>query len=155
MATYGTFGQKYGTFEARIRYDEAKGTWPSFFLLPVGQKGPYPEIDVFEAYGDTACEGPGFLTSSLSTSTTVNNWKAWIPVSSNGFHVHKIVWTASKIEFSIDGVVTFSSTTVIPQVAMYPILIFGVGANNAACRADATTPSRLTMDTDYVRVYAP
>ena len=63
MATYGTFGQKYGTFEARIRYDEAKGTWPSFFLLPVGQKGPYPEIDVFEAYGDTACEGPGFLTS--------------------------------------------------------------------------------------------
>jgi len=157
MATYGTFGQKYGTFETRLRYAEAKGTWPSFFLLPVGQKGPYPEIDVFEAYGDTACEGPGFLTSSLSTSSTVNKWKAWIPVSapSDGWHVHKIVWTASKIEFYIDDVMTFSSTTVISQVAMYPILIFGVGANNPGCRADATTPSKLTMDVDYLRVYAP
>jgi hypothetical protein len=66
--------------------------------------------------------------------------------------VHRIVWTATKVEYSVDGVVRFTATSHVPQVAMYPILVYGVGANNAACRADATTPSKLTMDVDYLRV---
>jgi beta-glucanase (GH16 family) len=156
MATYGTFSQKYGTFEARLRYDQAKGTWPSFFLLPAGQKGPYPEIDVFEAYGDAACLGAGAVTSAVHYAGESTSIYKVVPVAnSSDWHVHRIVWTATKIEFSIDGVVTFSTSSHVPQVAMYPILVFGVGANNPSCRANSTTPSRLTMDVSYLRVYAP
>jgi beta-glucanase (GH16 family) len=156
MSTYGTFGQKYGTFEAKVRYDEAKGTWPSFFLLPVGQKGPYPEIDAFEAYGDDACLGPGAVTSAVHyAGETTSIYKVISVANSSDWHVHRIVWTPTKVEYSIDGVVKFSTTSHVPQVAMYPILVYGVGANNPLCRADATTPSTLTMDVAYLRVYAP
>jgi beta-glucanase (GH16 family) len=151
IATFGTFGQRYGTFEARIRFQEAKGTWPAMFLLPVGSKSPYPEIDMFEAYGSPECEGPGFLTSATSTSATRNAWKAFIPAASGQWHVHKIVWTRQRVTFYVDGVQTFS-TTVSPQVAMYPIIQHGIGANPLDCRSDSTTPDLLTMDIDYVRV---
>ena len=43
FATFGTFAQTYGTWEARLRYPAGQGVWPAFWLLPVGQKGPYPE----------------------------------------------------------------------------------------------------------------
>lgn len=155
MCTYGLFSQQYGTFEARVRYDECKGSFPSWFLLPVGQKGPYPEIDVFEAHGDAACEGPGTCTTSLSTSSTNNDHLSFIPVASGQFHTHRFVWSASKIEFFIDGVSTYSSTTVVPQAAMYPIFTWGVGDfSNASCRADGTTPDDSHMDIDYIRIWA-
>lgn len=152
-ATYGTFGQRFGTFEARIRYDEAKGTWPAFFLLPIGQKAPYPEIDVFEAYGDQACLGPGAVVSAVHyAGETISDYKVVPVTASSGWHTHRIVWTSSKIEFSIDGVVTFTETAHVPQVAMYPVLVAGVGAHDSLCRADSTTPDRLVMSIDYVRV---
>lgn len=153
MATYGTFGQKFGTWEARVRYDEAKGTWPSFFMIPVGQKWPYPEIDVFEAYGDAACLGPGALVQTHHYAAGQSNAKI-VPVAA-GWHTYKLVWTASRLDFYIDGVRTFSVTSNVPQVAMYPIFVFGVGANSPSCRASSLTPDRLTMDIDYIRVYAP
>lgn len=154
MATYGTFSQKYGTWEARVRYDEAKGTWPSWFLLPVGMKGPFPEIDVFEAYGDAACLGPNAVTQTIHRAAGDNVMK--IASNTSGWRTYKIVWTATKVEFYIDGALTFAVTDParVPQVAMYPIFVFGVGANLAACRADATTPARLTMDVDFIRVQA-
>jgi Glycosyl hydrolases family 16 len=158
MATYGTFGQKYGTWAARVRYDEAKGTWPSWFLLPVGQKGPYPEIDVFEAYGDPACLGPGAVTQAAHyAGETTSDYKVVPLANSSGWHVWKIVWTATRLDFYIDGSLTHSVTNVahVPQVAMYPIFVFGVGANNPDCRADASTPDVMTMDVDYIRVFAP
>jgi hypothetical protein len=36
---------------------------------------------------------------------------------------------------------------------MYPIINLAIGATGY--RADATTPSTLTLDVDYLRVYTP
>jgi beta-glucanase (GH16 family) len=158
IATYGTFGQKYGTWTARFRYDEAKGTWPSWFLLPVGKKGPYPEIDVLEAYGDPACAGPGLMVQGVHyASGSPSDYKVASVSNTDGWHTHKIVWTASKLEFYVDGVLTHRVTddSHVPDVAMYPIFVFGVGANNPDCRASSSTPSSLTMQIDYLRVLAP
>lgn len=153
-STYGTFGQRYGTFEARIRYDENKGTWPSLWLLPVGQKGPYPEIDMFESYGDTACLGPGYTENVVHhAGETVSDYVVVPLANSSGWHVHKIIWSATRVDFYIDGVNTFSVTTNVPQVPMYPIFTAGVGANNPNCRADFTTPDMPhAMDIDYLRI---
>lgn len=155
IATFGTFSQKYGTWETRIRYDEAKGTWPSWFLLPVGQKNPYPEIDVFEAYGDSACLGPGAVVHAIHyAGETVSDYQITPLANSSDWHVWKIVWTSTKVEFWVDGILKFTNTTHVPQVAMYPILVYGVGANDPACRADATTPNILKMQIDYIKVTA-
>jgi beta-glucanase (GH16 family) len=157
ISTYGTFSQRYGTFETRMRYDEAKGTWPSWFFLPVGQKAPYPEIDAMESYGDSACLGPGFTENVVHYAGETTADYAVVPLAnSSGWHVHKFVWTPSRVDFYIDGVNTFSVTNPahVPQVPMYPIYTFGVGANQPSCRADASTPAYLSMQVDYLRVSA-
>jgi len=155
-ATYGTFSQKFGTWEVRLRYDECKGSFPSWFLLPAGQKGPYPEIDVFEAYGDSACQGVGFVGTAVSTSATVNDHHSFIvvPAPSNGWHTHKMIWTSTRLDFFIDGVATWSVTdpAKISQVPMYPIFTWGYGAPNPSCHADSTTPAYTSMQVDYIRV---
>jgi len=158
-STFGTFSQKYGTWECRIRYDECKGSFPSWFLLPAGQKGPYPEIDIFEAYGDTACEGPGFVSTSISVSSSLNAYISFVPVPapSNSWHTHKLVWTPTSYDFYIDGVKTWSMTdaTKVSQVPMYPIFTYGYGAPNPGCHADSTTPAYTSMQVDYIRIWAP
>ena len=158
MATYGSFGQRYGTWTARVRYDEAQGTWPSWFLLPVGQKGPYPEIDIFEAYGDTECAGPGIAVQGVHYSSGAPSDYEVVSVGSgSNWHTHKIVWTATRLDFYVDGVLTHrvDNDAHVPQVAMYPIFIFGLGAYNSSCRANASTPDKMTMDIDFIRVTKP
>lgn len=34
ISTYRNFRQKYGYFEARIKYDAVQGSWPAFWLMP-------------------------------------------------------------------------------------------------------------------------
>lgn len=154
-ATFGTFAQLYGTWEARFRYDVAQGTWPSWFLLPEGQKGPFPEIDAVEAYGDSECLGPNLFEHVIWPSPAGSTYT--IVSRPDGWHTYRFVWTATRVDFFVDGQATWSVTDPanVPQVRMYPIFTWGVGAPAAACRADATTPDRLTMDIDYIRVSAP
>ncbi len=156
-STYGTFAQKYGTFETRMRYDEANGTWPSWFFLPQGSKSPFPEIDAIEAYGSTACLGPGATEHvSYGAGGAPSAYTVVVLPDSSGWHTYKFTWTATRMEFFIDGVSSWVLTDVtkIPQVAMYPIYTWGVGANNADCRIDvpAPTPDLLTMQIDYLRI---
>ncbi len=44
ISTFKQFKQKYGYFEARIKYDAEKGVWPAFWMMPdrgVPQPGPW------------------------------------------------------------------------------------------------------------------
>ncbi len=44
ISTFKLFKQKYGYFEARIKYDAVKGVWPAFWMMPdrgVPQPGPW------------------------------------------------------------------------------------------------------------------
>ncbi len=44
ISTFKQFKQKYGYFEARIKYDAVKGVWPAFWMMPdrgVPQPGPW------------------------------------------------------------------------------------------------------------------
>ena len=43
LSTFRTFAQRYGYFEARIRYPAVKGLWPAFWLMP--DRGTYGERD--------------------------------------------------------------------------------------------------------------
>jgi beta-glucanase (GH16 family) len=84
--------------------------------------------------------------------------KHWVVYDANrdmtkDFHVYRMVWTPNRLVFSVDGKVTGRITENVPSHPMYPILSLGIGTN--LYRADATTPSPLKMDIDYVRVYAP
>jgi glycosyl hydrolase family 16 len=161
IATYGTFGQKFGIFEARIRYGNGQGAWPAFWMLPVGQKNPYPEIDIFEAYpGDVNIAGPNLVVQGLhyagepvDPSLRTSMWRA-VDAGydlTGGFHTYKIVWTTNKVDFYFDGARTHTVTSHVPQVAMYPIVNLAMG--NAGYRVDSTTPDVVKLDIDWIRVY--
>jgi hypothetical protein len=159
FATYGTFAQKYGTWEARFRYPAGQGVWPSWFLIPGGQKSPYPEIDILEAYPAPPSgggSGRSIIASTVHYAPGVNDHIVYDALHdmTTGFHVYKLEWSPGSIVFSLDGDVygTIKGSKV-PSVPMYPIFIFGLGA--PGYRADATSPSVLKMDIDYIRVSAP
>lgn len=158
LDTFGTFAQKFGHFEAKLRWSAGQGYWPSWFLLPQGQRLPYPEIDIVEYYGTAAPLG------SINSFTNAVHYagepadpalrpEMW-GVATNGapgvWHVLECDWTATQVVFRCDGVVTKTVTTNIPQAPLYPILMSGVGAGGF--RADATTPALMTLDVGYVRV---
>lgn len=164
MATYGTFAQKFGIFEARVRYGNGQGVWPAFFLLPAGQKSPYPEVDIFEAYpGDPAIGGPGVVVYNVhyagEPADQYQRQEMWqgaylpgVPDLTLDYHVHRLVWTSNKVEFWLDGVLKFTVREHVPQVAMYPILNLAMGA--PSYRIDGSTPDVVHMDIDYVRVWS-
>jgi len=164
MATYGTFAQRYGIFEARVRYGNGQGVWPAFFLLPAGQKSPYPEIAIFEAYpGDPAIGGPGVVVYNVhyagEPTDEYQRQSMWqgayipgVPDLTLDYHTFRLVWTASKVEFWLDGVLKFTVREHVPQVPMYPILNLAMGA--PMYRIDGSTPNVVNMDVDYVRVWS-
>ena len=158
FATFGNFNQVYGTWAARIRYPAGQGVWPAFFLLPRGQMGPFPEIDIFEAYPAPAGAGGGSglntIVQTLHYGPGLNHYTAVsIPNMTDQFHVHKLVWTPSKLAFYVDGNLTSVITAHVPDVRMYPVFDLALGA--PGYRIDSTTPTPLKMDIDWVRVWAP
>ncbi len=161
MATYGTFAQRYGTFEARIRYPKGAGVWPAFWLLSEGTVATPPEVDVLEAR-----PGPGLTPVNGSAGTDVaiatnhyaggspqyTVWDAGTDLTT-GFHVWRLEWTPLALVVKVDGTQIATLTGHVPTTAMYPIINLAIGATGY--RADGTTPSSLTLDVDYIRVYAP
>lgn len=155
ICTFGTFSQLYGTFEAKITYPAGQGVWPAFWLLAAGGKVTPPEIDVFESYPANGNGGSGIDTfvPALHTATNASRYQVGSKSGmTTGAHVWKIVWSATRLEYFLDGASVFVVTTDIPNVPMYPILTFGVGA--PGFRADSTTPASMAMVVEYLRVWA-
>lgn len=158
IGTHGTFAQRYGTFEVRIRYPGGQGIWPAFWLLE--QRSAIttpPEIDVFEAYpgkpGFGGQAGPNVVVSSLHyRGGTHYFFHDHGSDMTAGFHTHRMTWSPDLLVFSVDGVETGRITNHVPDVAMYPIISLAVGAEGY--RADERTPPVATMDIDYLRVWA-
>ena len=155
LATYGTFAQKYGVFEARIRYPKGAGVWPAFWLLAAGSKQTPPEVDIFEAY-----PGPGTGSSGTSVAVFSNHYPGdvqYVAFDSGAdltgaWHVWRLEWTSAALELKLDGRTVGRLTGHVPNVAMYPILNLALGA--PGYRVSSTTPDVLNMDIDYLRVYS-
>lgn len=156
IGTKGTFSQLYGNFEARIKYPNAKGVWPAFWLLEDGLNTSPPEIDILEAYpGDVgAIGGPNFMSTALHYGGAGPDYFIYNHGSdlTGAFHVYRMDWQPSGFTFYVDGAVSGTlPSTHDPGVPMYPILNLALGATGA--RASGATPSTLTMEVDYLRVW--
>ena len=103
ITTFKQFKQKYGYFEARIKYDAVKGSWPAFWMMPnrgVKQAGPW--------YAD-ARSYIKFDVNSLNTTVTSAKFKVKVMPQTevSGDHnvsVHKIIdnatWTENTITWN-------------------------------------------------------
>jgi beta-glucanase (GH16 family) len=161
VLTAGTFEQKYGHFEARIKIPRGQGIWPAFWLLGGNNWPAEGEIDVMEVLGhapDTlygTAHGPGYSGADAPTRKKV------LPAPlSDGFHTYAVNWTPKLIVWYLDGTEYFRLTPAdldgrswVYDHPFHLILNVAVGGRWPGA-PDASTVFPQTMLVDYVRVKA-
>lgn len=174
----GKFDFTYGRAEARIRMPDAVGVWPAFWLLG---NGPWPstgEIDIMEYVGEKDWIGVAMHGPKYSGETPFVDRFYFPPgEDATGWHVYAAEWKKDSVEFFIDDRLTYRVTR--PMVEHYGnwvfdnpehvIVNFALGGaypvkNNTAkqpypglplATAERIKRGELSMEVDWVRVYAP
>lgn len=163
-------GWTYGYFEARIKLPSGKGTWPAFWMMPVGNDwntNPWPmcgEIDIMEEVGVV----PNEVSSSIHTQDynhtkgTQKTHAMTIDRAEGEFHVYALEWTEDKITTYVDGKVQLAVTKAglgsghnqWPfHYAFYPILNLAWGGSWGGMNGVDNNALPVTMEVDYVRVF--
>lgn len=148
-------GQTYGRWEARVKVQPAAGYGPVVLLWPDSGKWPQDgEIDFMEVpqpqrtvnhvtvhYGDDNTQ------DSTSQNGDFSQW-----------HDYAVEWEADHITAWIDGKQVFTTTNAaeIPHGPMHLAIQQDIGPIDDWIPApDASTPSTVKLDVDWVHVYGP
>ncbi len=166
ITTKGKQEFQFGRIEARIKLPAGQGIWPAFWMLggtidAVGwpQTG---EIDIMEYRGQeprkvlATVHGPGYSGGQGVTRT----YELQQARFDDDFHVFSVEWSASKLDFRVDGALFHS---VDPGdvngewVFTHPFfIILNVAVGGTFVGApNAQTVFPQTMLVDWVRVYEP
>lgn len=159
----------YGKVEIRAKMPTGVGTFPALWMLGqnitetggywAATKGttPWPdcgEIDIIEHWGDNQDFVQSALHNRSSFGGTVNKGGRTISNASSEFHVYTLEWTATKMTFSVDGIVHYVYNPENKNAENWPYdapqyLLF-----NVAILPNITAGfSESAMEVDYVRVY--
>lgn len=163
-------GWQYGYFEASIKLPKGKGTWPAFWMMPVGNDwstNPWPkcgEIDIMEEVGCV----PNEVSSSIHTQDynhTKNTQKTHamtISKAEGEFHTYALLWTADEITTYVDGKEQLhveksklgSGHDQWPfHYAFYPIFNLAWGGDWGGMKGVDENALPVTMEIDYIRVF--
>ena len=163
-------GWQYGYFEASIKLPKGKGTWPAFWMMPVGNDwntNPWPmcgEIDIMEEVGVV----PNEVSSSIHTQDynhTKNTQKTHAMTISNAegeFHTYALLWTADEITTYVDGQEQLHVTKAALgsghnqwpfHYAFYPIFNLAWGGDWGGMQGVDESALPITMEVDYIRVF--
>ena len=163
-------GWEYGYFEASIKLPSGKGTWPAFWMMPVGNDwntNPWPmcgEIDIMEEVGCV----PNEVSSSIHTQDynhTKNTQKTHamtISKAEGEFHTYALLWTADEITTYVDGKVQLNVKKSVLgsghnqwpfHYAFYPILNLAWGGDWGGMNGVDEAALPVTMEVDYIRVF--
>ena len=168
LKTQGTFSQRYGRFEARIKIPYGQGLWPAFWMLgdDVASAG-WPtcgELDIMENVGREPAtvhgtvHGPGYSGANGIGAAYSLAQGARL---ADDFHVFAVEWEPAAIRWYVDDVLYETRTPAdLPSGArwvfdhpFFMLLNLAVGGGWPG-NPDATTVFPQTMLVDYVRVYA-
>ena len=155
----------YGYFEARLRLPSGKGTWPAFWMMPVGAAN-WPacgEIDIMEEVGFR----PNWVSSAIHCSAynhaagTQKTAERFVEDADTAFHVYGLEWTPDSIKTYIDGVCLFTfandgqgnEATWPFNKPFYLKLNLAWGGNWGGQQGVDESQLPATYEVDYVRVY--
>ncbi len=174
IATENKFQQRFGYYEARIKFNDSPGMWSAFWLLAntVGSE-PFDnpavtgaEIDIVEhrlvdnAYNNidnsvfSAVHWDGYHENHMTDSHMTNNLGV-----GDGFHLFGVEWDDEEYRYYVDGNLAWTCDVGISERTEYIILSSEVDpwewsgpipAGGYGSLATSTTK----MTVDYVRVYA-
>jgi beta-glucanase (GH16 family) len=138
------FNFTYGLIQVSAKLPYGPGLWPALWLAATSDQWP-PELDIMEhwysepqakVYDHTV--GKKYLGGPVSTPGNL----------SAGFNTYSLLWTKDRVTWYIDGEQVFTTTTDVPQQAMYFIA-------NVADDSTATGACTGTMEIQSVKVWQP
>ena len=138
------FDFTYGLVQISAKLPYGPGLWPALWLAATNDQWP-PELDIMEHWysqpqmkvyqhtvGEQNVGGPVPTPANLSA----------------GFHTYSLLWTKDRVTWYLDGVQVFTSTSYVPQQAMYFIA-------NVADDSTAAGACTGTMQIQSVKVWQP
>ena len=119
----------YGKFRLVAKLPSARGSWPTFWLLPAAFIWP-PEIDIFEgmAWGTHSKSIHLGLIAPEGQNTGFGGWKSIGIDVSKEFHEYGLDWTPQTLTFLFDGnVIEQRPTPEYLRTPMYMLINLAVG----------------------------
>lgn len=173
ITTEGKFTQKYGRWEAKVKFPNLRGAFCAFWMKGASQ------INHYDEYGERTVEGVQWpkcgeidITETIpgnATTAQANLWKysggsfgagRSGNIDSSQWHLYAVEWTNTGIEVSVDKTVykswSFASYSATEMQAyhlpFFMIINMAVGASGGTPSGDV---NEMKMYVDWVRVYAP
>ncbi len=138
------FNFTYGLIQISAKLPYGPGLWPALWLAATNDQWP-PELDIVEhwysqpqakVYDHTV--GRQYLGGPVPTPADL----------SAGFHTYSLLWTKDRVTWYLDGAQVFTTTSYVPQQAMYFIA-------NVADDSTAKGACTGTMEIQSVKVWQP
>jgi beta-glucanase (GH16 family) len=146
--------QTYGKYEVRFRMDRGKGVAAILLLWPVADKWP-PEINFAEDGGETHRRHD--MSATLHYGEADHQIQRSVRADFSRWHVAGVEWTPRKLVYTLDGrrwgVVRSRHVPSEPMELAMQTQAGTCGHRHAPC-PDATTPSHVDMQVDWVIAYA-
>lgn len=155
----------YGRFEIRAKLPRGRGTWPAIWTLSDHNPLNWPadgELDIMEAVGfnPNVIYGTAHNKKYNGANGLQKGGNTTIPTAQDSFHVYKMEWSTTKIEWFVDDVSYFSYTDPGSGNDAWPynsnffiILNIAIGGNWGGQQGIDDTIFPQQMLIDYVRVY--
>lgn len=138
-----SFRQKFGRFEAKIKFNKNFPVSHSFWM--VGDKS-VPHIDVVRA-DNMLTFNQFWKNGSPTIHKSVNKIKT---TRYNGdFYIYSVEWTENALEWKLNGITVAKQTQGVPQEPMYLAISSGIYKEGLNLAHPAV------MEVDWVRVYEP
>jgi beta-glucanase (GH16 family) len=163
------FAFTYGKVEIKAKMPFGVGTFPALWMLGqnITENGGYwaesygttgwpdcGEIDIIEHWGANQNYVASALHNRSSFANTVNKGGRTIQNASTEFHIYTLEWSATKMVFSVDGIVHYTYNPENKNIENWPYdapqyLLFNV----AILPNIAANFTESAMEVDYIRVY--
>jgi beta-glucanase (GH16 family) len=146
-------GTPYGRYLVRFRIDKARGVKHVALLWPDSEKWPADgEVDFSEDQGGNR------LMSTAALVTPSAPIKRTVATDLSQWHVMGVDWTPGQLVYTIDGREWGRvNSPLVPRTAHHLALqtqVKACGSTWDPC-PDATTPSEVDMEIDWVAIYRP
>lgn len=143
ISTGASFRQKYGIFEAKIRFNKNYPVTNAFWML---SDQILPHIDVAKAQKKLQISN---IWGNISDNEGVKKFSSKVGLSKlkNDFFIYRLEWYADKLIWKINGLTIATATEGIPNDPMYIVLSSSLYKNVNG----AVLPA--SMHVDWVRCY--
>jgi beta-glucanase (GH16 family) len=146
--------QTYGRWEFRARTDKGRGRGSAILLWPDSlDKEADGELDMMEVPREDRSQAHFVIHYStqnkLAGSKVAGDFSRW--------HTFAMDWLPDRITWYVDGVKQFETTdrNVIPRGPMHLTIQLDMGPYEEwILAADETTPAEVSLEVDWVRMYA-